>query len=324
MKLLVFEYVIGGGLCQDEIPNSLAAEGLLMLNALLRDCSELSELEITLMLDTRFALEVTIPGNCKHVIQVNQDDNALNVLEFWMQHCDAIWPVAPEIDGILLAITRLAEKHAKILLTSGSEAVALTTDKLKTVQHLTSHNIRCVPTKILALDYYPSGTQVVKPLDGMGCEQTYLIENAQDWEAIKSDLSPKRNYVVQPFITGQPKSLSCIFKDGQGWIICLKLSACIVNQFQLGEQYQLLVDSIAQALPELWGYVGIDFIETDNNIRVLEINPRLTTSYAGINQATGLNVVQQVWLMLVQEPSIVKSKDQTVEVSVSGIIANAN
>ena len=34
--------------------------------------------------------------------------------------------------------------------------------------------------------------------------------------------------------------------------------------------------SIAQAFSELWGYVGIDLIETTEQLFVLEINPRLT------------------------------------------------
>jgi predicted ATP-grasp superfamily ATP-dependent carboligase len=39
----------------------------------------------------------------------------------------------------------------------------------------------------------------------------------------------------------------------------------------------------------LWGYAGIDLILTAGGPVILEINPRLTTSYVGLRQATGEN-----------------------------------
>jgi predicted ATP-grasp superfamily ATP-dependent carboligase len=39
----------------------------------------------------------------------------------------------------------------------------------------------------------------------------------------------------------------------------------------------------------LWGYAGIDFIDTDAGPLALEVNPRLTTSYAGLRRAMGIN-----------------------------------
>jgi len=81
--------------------------------------------------------------------------------------------------------------------------------------------------------------------------------------------------------------------------------------------YSILVDAIAQALPALWGYVGIDLIETPEQTWVLEINPRLTTSYVGINEALGLNVVEAVMQLVQGEPCLETQGHQAVSIQVS-------
>jgi predicted ATP-grasp superfamily ATP-dependent carboligase len=59
-------------------------------------------------------------------------------------------------------------------------------------------------------------------------------------------------------------------------------------------RYQKLASRIAVAFPDLFGYVGIDLIENNDACWVLEINPRLTTSFVGIEKALGLNVAELV------------------------------
>ena len=48
-------------------------------------------------------------------------------------------------------------------------------------------------------------------------------------------------------------------------------------------------------MPGLWGYIGIDIMESARyGTQVLEINPRLTTSYAGLYQATGIRLIREL------------------------------
>jgi len=54
LKILVFEYITGGGFNKHELPDSLAKEGSLMLNALLDNLRSHVGIEITVMLDWRF------------------------------------------------------------------------------------------------------------------------------------------------------------------------------------------------------------------------------------------------------------------------------
>ncbi|MDD5412439.1 MAG: hypothetical protein PHF31_13690, partial [Methylobacter sp.] len=53
MKILVFEYITGGGFNKHELPDSLASEGSLMLDALLANLRSHAGIEVTVMLDWR-------------------------------------------------------------------------------------------------------------------------------------------------------------------------------------------------------------------------------------------------------------------------------
>jgi predicted ATP-grasp superfamily ATP-dependent carboligase len=168
------------------------------------------------------------------------------------------------------------------------------------------------------------GEWLVKPIDGAGCADSYILTDRQDFEQMRSR---KGHYVIQPHIQGTKTSLSCLFKQGSGWLLCANLqlfdiinqqyhlSKIIVNHPADSSMYQPLVDNIAQALPELWGYAGIDLIETPEQRLVLEINPRLTTSFAGINAALGINVAENILQLLKGKPTINAVCNQAITIT---------
>ncbi len=52
------------------------------------------------------------------------------------------------------------------------------------------------------------------------------------------------------------------------------------------------LEAIVEALPGLYGWVGVDFIMAEGMPMILEVNPRLTTSYCGLRAARGINPAQ--------------------------------
>jgi predicted ATP-grasp superfamily ATP-dependent carboligase len=66
-------------------------------------------------------------------------------------------------------------------------------------------------------------------------------------------------------------------------------------------------------MPGLAGYVGVDLIVGENAITVLEVNPRLTTSYAGLRRAIGANPARLVLDLLYNEHFILPP-DMTCQV----------
>jgi predicted ATP-grasp superfamily ATP-dependent carboligase len=328
VKILVFEYITGGGFNKQELPNTLADEGQLMLNALLDNLARLPGLDVTLMLDWRLNKSRNIPG--VNTIIIEPEHDVYEEFARLVTQSDLVWPIAPEFDSILQTLCRMVETLGKVLLTSPFTAVAIAGNKFKTYELLTRHQISTVPTRMLDDENSPadgfktSDEWMVKPIDGVGCADSYVIDDPQDFKRVTA---LKGKYIIQPHLQGEKTSLSCLFKQGRGWLVCAnlqrfelinrqyRLADIVVNHHQDLSSYQQLIDKIAHALPELWGYVGIDLIETAAQTWVLEINPRLTTSFVGLYEALGINVAEIVLQLLSGEPTLnpVYSRPVTVQ-----------
>ncbi|HEY8219415.1 MAG TPA: ATP-grasp domain-containing protein [Methylobacter sp.] len=314
MKILVFEYVTGGGFNKQELSDSLVREGSLMRDALLDNLIRLNQtrvnsLEVTVMLDWRLGNLAGMTG--VNVVTIRAQHDITEEFARLVKQCDLVWPIAPEFDGILQALCQTVVLSGKLLLTSPATAVAIAGNKLKTYELLSRHHIATVPTCMFENTYRP-GEWMVKPIDGVGCEDSYVLTTQQDFERMAMR---KGRYIIQPHLQGAKTSLSCLFKQGRGWLVCANLQRfeLINQQYHLADivvnhhpglgLYRQLIDNIAQAVPELWGYVGIDLIANDK-IWVLEINPRLTTSFVGIHDALGINIAEAVLQLLHGKPMI--------------------
>ncbi|MBM4208044.1 MAG: ATP-grasp domain-containing protein [Gammaproteobacteria bacterium] len=327
LKILVFEYITGGGCGAAEMPDSLAREGLLMLSSLINDLSKVEDIETLIMLDVRVNTLIKLPEN--HCYYVEPEQDCWQVYRQLLPVCDVVWPIAPESGGILFKLCELAEQAGKTLLTSASSAVAIAGDKWLTYLHLRRHTINTIVTEQLQQFQYRQGDWIIKPVDGVGCEDSYVITTEDDFRQLSQRLEKSR-YIVQPHINGRKTSLSCSFKHGKGWLICVNLQYFVLinKRYQLTgidvnipdqrKPYLNLITQIAATLPGLWGYVGIDLIELDDEIKVLEINPRLTSSYAGINRACGINCAKEVLALLTGKPELQREQpamQQTVHIN---------
>jgi predicted ATP-grasp superfamily ATP-dependent carboligase len=273
-----------------------------MLAALTRDLAEHPATKLTILRDERLSLDS--PGASTVPVPPRQFEA---VWRAQLSCCDAVWPIAPETGGILERLCRDVESAGKVLLTSPSAAVRLAASKLETIRRLERHGLPVVPT--LSLEewrrarFHPC---VFKPDDGVGCDGAFVGDAEESAENDHDDFG-SADWIVQPFLEGEPISLSILFARGEARLLscnrqCVhrarnrfRLEACEVNAFfDTDGSWQDLAAGIAAALPELWGYAGVDLILTTKGPRLLEVNPRLTTSYAGLYQALGENPAVQV------------------------------
>ncbi|MEQ1484132.1 ATP-grasp domain-containing protein [Methyloglobulus sp.] len=323
LKILIFEYITGGGLNKSDLPESLAREGLLMLQSLLDNLVGIEMVECLIMLDFRMVGRLATNPYDIHIIRPEHE--CRQELTRLMSLCDAVWPIAPESDFILQTLCEEVERSGKLLLTSPASVVAIAGNKWLTYQHLRQHSINTVPTQRLSDFCFTPSEWIVKPVDGVGCEDSYLVSDQEDFDTVTS-LLDKNNYIVQPHIQGAKISLSCLFKKGRGWLLCANrqqfdiinkqyhLTGITVNFTSDISMYQDLVNDVAKAMTDLWGYAGIDLIVTPDQILVLEINPRLTTSYAGLYAALGMNCADAVLDLLSGDPHLEPTHHQAVNI----------
>jgi len=262
-----------------------------MLQALVKDLLDLSGISVVATRDTRLeAPDLAVEW------QWLDDPNA--VWPTWrrlVETADALWPIAPETDGALERLSWLALEAGRRPVASDPATLRLTASKTATAAHLRARAIPVVPTGTVAAPPDSETGWVVKPDDGAGCEETWLLPERCDLERWEG----KAGTIVQPFIPGRPASLSLLCSNGRARLLSSNRQEIAIesNRFRhLGgivgaseERHADLAGRIAAALPDLWGYVGVDFIETAEGPVVLEVNPRLTTSYVGLREVLGAN-----------------------------------
>ncbi|MFI3194897.1 MAG: ATP-grasp domain-containing protein [Methylococcaceae bacterium] len=324
MKVLIFEYITGGGFNKQALPDSLVQEGQLMLQALLACFAQLHTIQVQVMLDSR--LQHCLCDQTVDIVLITSEHNSHDSFAKLVQQADAVWPIAPEFDGILQSLCEQVEAFGKPLLNASSAAVALTGNKYLTYQRLLQHHIPTVPTELFENARCHSGDWIIKQIDGAGCSDSFLVSHPQGFDRA---LQNSKKFIIQPHIEGRTFSLSCLFRHGQAWLLSVNL-----QHFQrVNQHYQLqsihvnyctdtrvyadLATTIACAMPELWGYVGIDLIETAAQKLVLEINPRLTTSFTGLQAALGLNVAELVLELQHGLPTIKPTRQNILLITVN-------
>ncbi len=308
MRLLIFEFITGGGMIDIQLPENLLAEGQLMLDAIVSDMLESEHIELMVLRDARLSKPV-FKGQHRnpHYTFVTAAQGFQAVWLQAIQQVDAVLPIAPETMGVLAALCADIENAGKLLLNSSSHAVSVTSSKLETYRLLQRSGIAVIHTEQLNDVLDSSPPWVIKPDDGVGCDNVVVIDDRHALNdfieaSIMDNIDELDQLIIQPWVVGQAASLSVIFNENNALLLTynkqlieVKQGRVFLNACQVGEQtrywgfYQSLISRVAECFPGLKGYVGIDIIETEDGPVIVEINPRLTTSYAGIHKALGVN-----------------------------------
>lgn len=282
--------------------------GEILLQALVADISRIGDMTISLLRNPG-ARKLDVPAGTS--IVPLYDDHACNAVERCISSADAVWPLVPESNGMLESISKKVLQQKKILLGSTPDAVHLAGSKYRTSQALRAAGILVVPT-LRAETNLPASLHalVVKPDDGAGCLDTHIFSHADaahEWIAAQTT----GDYVLQPYISGRPCSLSLLCGNDDVFLLGCNDQRVAVsdNQFHyMGSTVNSIDDSngdllrlarqVIAAIPGLWGYVGIDLIITDQGPVVLGVNPRMTMSHAGLHASIGANPAAMLFDML--------------------------
>ncbi|MES9991313.1 MAG: ATP-grasp domain-containing protein [Candidatus Thiodiazotropha sp.] len=281
------------------LPPSLAEEGDIMLKALISDLTEIDGIEVHTTRDARLS-ELESPVVC-HMLHSLEDFP--QAWQMCMESADAVWPVAPEFSNVLKHISETVICQGKVLLNSPPQAVETTSSKLETLNRLSEHGISVVPTYRFE-DGVPdhNGSWVLKPDDGVGCQGIRVCRDRDDLCQQFKALPLSSEYVIQPFIHGTPTSLNILACHGEALVLSVNhqriamtdtgfvLLGCVVNgHLKHRARFHKLGRQVVAALPDLWGIIGVDIFDTKDGLHVLEVNPRITTSYVGLKESTGIN-----------------------------------
>jgi predicted ATP-grasp superfamily ATP-dependent carboligase len=307
LRVLVHEWVTGGGLAGRPLPGSWAAEGTAMRRAIAGDFARMlgEPVQVTATLDARLPPD---PGPWTIApVAAGQHEERLHDLS---RAADFTVVIAPETRGVLAALTRDLERAGTRLLGSSSEAVLLTGDKARSAARLRSLGIDTPATLSIepraglpAAARYPA---VLKPIDGAGSIDTYYLE---DPTSLPVEARRMPAALLQPFIRGTPMSASFLIDQRGGcWPIAVGRQHMVIRGGQFSYHGGTLPADCLEALPQvepavtafegLRGFVGVDFIWDHERAHatILDINPRPTTSIVAICRLLPPGRLARAWL----------------------------
>lgn len=325
MRVFISEFVCGGGWPETEIAGSLAREGRAMLAAAVTDFAGVDGVRVTTTWDARLGPP---PFENAHTIVVDSPAEELPVFRELAALSEAVLIIAPETSGILELRCRIVEGVGGRLLGPASHAVAVCASKFATFRRLTEAGVPTIPTRLAKWPQRidvdgtirraaPDPVEltfplVIKPVDGAGSQNTFLIRSAaqlQGLPPIRSDL--EEGAVVQPFVPGRALSVAVLASEaGEPVHIFPPAEQTLSEDGRFGylggtipargidaAAVQALARDACRAIGGLRGYVGIDLIVPENDPDrpiVVEINPRLTTSYIGYRQLAAENLAERM------------------------------
>lgn len=319
MRVFVCEFVTGGGLRGRVAEGPFAGlrrEGELMAGALAHDLTALPAVQVTLARDRALAPAACPAAVAPFRIDAEGPDQPWTAWADAIAAHDAVWPIAPETGGVLERLSRLVVASGRRLLGSSPAAVAVTAGKSATAHCLATAGVPVIPAFPPAETPPSAHGWIVKPDDGAGAEGVIFLADRTALDAWRAKTAAEGD-IVQPFVPGDPCSLSLLCRDGQAWILSVNRQHIMVGadgavRYRGGAVGALnhraadlrpLAASIAAALPGLWGYVGVDIILGADGPVVVEINPRLTTSYVGLARVLGCNPAGLVLSLLTGDPA---------------------
>ena len=294
-KILIYEYVTGGGLINEDLTSNLMNEAMLITNSL-RNISKSSK-----YFYCDHLLDYRLKDYSKHNSVIIKCKDELYNTDF-LRRYDYIIPIMPESELILYDYSKYLESFKINTVLSDSRTIRICSDKYEFYNFISSTNIKTIKT-YLKYTKSPNGNEyIIKDRYGTGCSHIRITKSSKELKKIKT------NQIIQEYISGEDYSASVFFTNDNFYLLTINqqfikvnnknqifLSGIMVNiKHELYIVIISLISKIKSILPGLQGFVGIDFLISKKEIFIVEINPRLTTSFVGVYETLGVNIIDLI------------------------------
>jgi predicted ATP-grasp superfamily ATP-dependent carboligase len=221
------------------------------------------------------------------------------------------------------------------LLSPRRALIEIAASKQRTAEWLRRHDVPSPPGRIVApgetpaLEYRPA---ILKPVDGCGSLGVRRIDSSEELHAaLRNSERPLR---LERFIPGLACSVAVLCGPAQQ----IALPACeqrLAEDFgylggrtplacELDERARRLALAAVATLFDPIGYIGVDLVlgqaADGSGDCVIEINPRLTTSYVGLRAACRQNLAAAMLALAARRSAALSFHQGPVEFDADGTI----
>ena len=210
--------------------------------------------------------------------------------------------IAPESAGALKALVEEVLDSGVASLNCSPEAIELCGDKQRTIEEARRAGLATpFSTAVSTLEapqrplWLPA---VAKPIDGVGCEGLYLVRDRLELlKALKLIRQAGwQEAVVQEYIKGANMSVSLIAQRGEAKAYTVNSQFISLAPPPRASSYKggytpvklpkareaaKAAEHLCKSIRGLKGYIGVDIVLAEEPY-IIEVNPRLTTSYIGM------------------------------------------
>jgi predicted ATP-grasp superfamily ATP-dependent carboligase len=257
------------------------------------------------MLDSRIAA-FDPPLKVDATTVVSKPREALSTLARLAKEADYSCIIAPEAEGVLEKVIN-ATKGGGVSMNCPSRTVRRVANKRVLFEELESAGFRVPKTSAVSVEDVEQAISTakeigfpvaVKPSDGVGCSGLSIVKSDEDVSMALQKIAKLRidTALFQEFIHGIPASVSLISTDEKALPISLNKqsilfatpdaeSAYLGGSAPFHHPLRREALKIASKVVEhlgLVGYAGVDLVLSKTGPVVIEVNPRLTTSFVGL------------------------------------------
>lgn len=290
---------------------------------------------VTVLLDARIAAFQS-PLSAEHIVEVSCGSKTDQLFKLAVENADAVYIIAPEPNHVLPSIVAHIETTGALSLNCTASAIEAVSDKTHVADAakrlglnfpVTLNFTKTDPYKHIVETIHSklSYPIVLKPSSSAGCGGLSLVQNTDDLAlAISKAQTESNSFVAQPFIKGTTASVSLLSTGKTAMPISFNLQdltlatpngvSCynggtVPLEHPLKQQALAAAKQLTEQFAGLRGYVGVDVVLGDDGaVWVMEINPRLTTSFVGLRRVLGFNVADALLSAVTKQqlPSLVE------------------
>ena len=339
MHIFLYEWITGGGLVEElgSLPESMLAEGTAMVSALAADFAAIDDCRVTLLRDIRLD---NLPLPKCEILDIHSAAQHEDEMVRLADKSDYTLLIAPEFDNLLLTTVKLVSSQGGQLLSANEELVELAADKQRTAEQLAAAGVP-VPKSVrlgadqekLPVDFtYPA---VLKPIHGAGSQHILLVAGASD-EPPSYPWSRR----LEQYCPGVPASVAflCGPTGTRALPPCQQhltsngrftyTGGRLIGELALAQRATALARQAIDVMPSPQGYVGVDLVlgnaADGSEDVVIEINPRVTTSYVGLRAAANENLAQAMIDVATGCEANLSFSDQLLEFTANGQVLLVN
>jgi predicted ATP-grasp superfamily ATP-dependent carboligase len=328
-RLLIYEECLAAGTAG---PLGAAAahylpEGLAMALAVAEDFSKLPGWQVRVARAAEFAS--LTPAEVPWQWISTHNDLEANLARVFHE-ASAVLVIAPECEGLLQQRAQLVVDVGGTLLGPSPKLIALASDKSAVLEQLSAKGILTPRGKRGSLashiEWQLNFPVILKPNDGAGAGSVWRIPNHSELQSFimrhmffapiefdEEEDEHRAFWRCEEFVPGQAASVALLC--GPAGAVALRPATQQIDFAEDGRasyqggamnlsppleaRAQRLGLAVAAALPSTNGYIGIDLIlghaVDGSEDTVIEVNPRLTSSYLGLRAATDDSLANALW-----------------------------